>query len=134
MDTNQITGASIITICSISFLWTLLSNRTLLLSNFSNTIIIDLFQKIISDWKIIPLLLYLGLFVTAIASNIEQNALKAITASETTLIYTLEPLTGVFFAVMLLNEHFGLNTIIGATLIITACIFSSFECNDDTIK
>ena len=59
------------------------------------------------------------------ASLAEQSAMQVVSASETTLIYTLEPLSATAFSGIFLREKLGLTTAIGAVFIIGACLHST---------
>ena len=69
-----------------------------------------LFEKIITPPLVAMGLLYIGLICTGWASFSEQSAMQHITAAETTLIYTLEPLAATLFSSLILHESIGLNT------------------------
>jgi hypothetical protein len=60
---------------------------------------------------------------TAATTYVEARALQTLDAVESTVIYSTEPLWGTAFAVMYLGEMVGPNTILGAILIITACLY-----------
>ena len=51
--------------------------------------------------------------------------MKKLSAAESTVIYSTEPLWGTAFAAIALGEHVGWNTGIGALLILSACVWSS---------
>jgi hypothetical protein len=51
--------------------------------------------------------------------------MKQLTASESTIIYSTEPLWGTLFAFLILHENVQSSTFVGAFFIITACLFSS---------
>lgn len=69
-----------------------------------------------------PLLAFQGLVATGWTAISEQQALKVLTAGDTILIYTLEPIFATLFAYLLLHERVGWSTVLGAVLIVTACI------------
>jgi len=55
----------------------------------------------------------------------ETLALETLSAAETTLIFSTEPLWGTAFAVAVMGEQMGMNAAVGAGLILTACIYSN---------
>jgi len=71
-------------------------------------------------------LLYLSMVVTSWASLAEQKAMQSVSAADTTLIYTLEPLTASAFAAVILHEKLTFSTAIGALCIISACLQNTF--------
>ena len=84
------------------------------------------------DWKFPKLttsllLLFSGFIATGWTAFTEQKALKVVSAVETSLIYTLEPLFAAAFARIFLKEHIGMNTIIGAIFIISACLWGTLS-------
>lgn len=62
---------------------------------------------------------------TALTVFAENIAMRNLSAAESTVIYSTEPLWGAAFAAAFLGENFGWNTFAGASLIITACVWSS---------
>ena len=69
-------------------------------------------------------LAWTGLITTAGCALFEGIAMKQLTGAEVTLIYSTEPIFATFWAALLLGETVGINTIIGAVLIISACLLS----------
>jgi hypothetical protein len=55
----------------------------------------------------------------------ETLALKTLTATEATLILSIEPIFGTFFATIIVGERLGHEFAIGALLIVSACIYSN---------
>ena len=80
---------------------------------------------ITGDWHIIAALLWTGIFTTALTSFGENVAMKELSAAESTVIYSTEPLWGTAFASLVLGESVGWNTFLGAILILSACLWSS---------
>jgi drug/metabolite transporter (DMT)-like permease len=70
-------------------------------------------------------LFWTGCVTTALTIYMESTALKSLSAAETTLILSTEPLWGTAFAAATLGEQVGVDTGIGAVLIISACLFST---------
>ncbi|KAM7487737.1 hypothetical protein LguiB_025221 [Lonicera macranthoides] len=73
------------------------------------------------DWMVtfpwIPAL-YTGVFSTGLCLWIEMSAMCAVSATETAIIYGLEPVWGAGFAWFLLGERWGISGWIGAALIL----------------
>jgi drug/metabolite transporter (DMT)-like permease len=63
--------------------------------------------------------------MTAWSSYAEQCSLKVLTAAETTVIYSLEPLFAAALSSIFLHEYFGFNSMVGAFCIILACLWNS---------
>lgn len=86
----------------------------------------------VSDWIVrfpwIPAL-YTGIFSTGVCLWVEMAAMRDVSATETAIIYGLEPLWGAGFAWFLLGERWGLIGWIGAALVLggslTVQIFGS---------
>ena len=77
-------------------------------------------------------ILWTGLATTAGASLLENVAMKQLTGTESTVIYSSEPLWGTFFGYTLLHEAVGRGTAIGATLILSAIFLSTkLEADDE---
>ncbi|CAM9712231.1 unnamed protein product [Laminaria digitata] len=74
----------------------------------------------------VPLsLLWTGLVTTSLTVFGETMAMKKISAAESTIILSTEPIWGTAFAAVLLGETIGWNTGLGAMLIVSACTWSS---------
>jgi drug/metabolite transporter (DMT)-like permease len=72
-------------------------------------------------------LLYLGLVVTAITTITQAVAQQWVSAHETALLYTLEPVFAAIFSFWLLGERFGGRGFIGAGLVLTAMVLSQSQ-------
>eukprot|EP01039_Chlorochromonas_danica_P009766 gene9766-10800_t len=79
-------------------------------------------QVLLQKPWVVLLLLFQGFIATGWTALSEQKALKVVTASEASLIYTIEPIFATLFACFLLHEHIGWNAVLGALLIIAACV------------
>jgi drug/metabolite transporter (DMT)-like permease len=88
---------------------------------------IDLQQIIswVTDPIILGALVCTGVITTALTVWMETAALKTLSAAETTLIFSTEPLWGTAFAHTVMGEHLGLSAAAGALLIVSGCIFSN---------
>jgi drug/metabolite transporter (DMT)-like permease len=72
-------------------------------------------------------LLYLGLIGTAIAIWTQAVAQRKISAAETAIIYTLEPVFAAVFSFWLLGETLGLRGLLGACMVLSAMILSQLR-------
>jgi len=81
------------------------------------------------DWLHTPSLLislfWTGVITTALTIYMENVALETLSAAETTLIFSTEPIWGTAFAAVVVGEQLGFNAGVGASLILIACIYSS---------
>ncbi|CAD5196155.1 uncharacterized protein LOC135652505 isoform X1 [Musa acuminata AAA Group] len=66
--------------------------------------------------------LYTGVFSTGLCLWAEMNAMNNVSATETAIIYGLEPVWGAAFAWFLLGERWGKNEWIGATLVLCSSL------------
>lgn len=82
-------------------------------------------QHWLSDPIIVLALIWTGCVTTATTVYMETVALKSLSAAETTLIFSTEPLWGSLTAALVLGETFGLPAVLGGTLILTACVLSN---------
>ena len=78
----------------------------------------------LADGRVLLALLWTGVVTTAFASYIGNLAMAHISAAESTIIYSTEPLWGTLFAVVALGEEVGLDTGVGAVLILLSCVWS----------
>ena len=84
----------------------------------------------LTDPMIFGALIWTGCITTALTVYMETLALKTLSAAETTMIFSTEPLWGAAFASLVVGEHLGLGAGMGAALILSGCLFSnmgSFE-------
>lgn len=72
-------------------------------------------------------LFWTGCITTALTVYMETVALKTLSAAETTLIFSTEPVWGSLTAALLLGETFGLSAYTGGGLILAGCILSNLE-------
>lgn len=70
-------------------------------------------------------LLWTGVITTALTVFMETVALQTLSASETTLIFSTEPLWGSLAAVLLLHETLGLNFLVGGSLVLSGCLLGN---------
>eukprot|EP00903_Cladosiphon_okamuranus_P009371 g8935.t1 len=70
-------------------------------------------------------LIWTGLITTSLTVFGETLAMKKVSAAESTIILSTEPIWGTAFAAFLLGERIGWNTGLGALLIVSACTWSS---------
>jgi drug/metabolite transporter (DMT)-like permease len=79
----------------------------------------------LSDPVILAGLLWTGVVTTAMTIYMETSALKTLSAAETTLIFSTEPLWGTAFASVVMGETLGMNAAAGAFMIVAACVYSN---------
>jgi drug/metabolite transporter (DMT)-like permease len=79
------------------------------------------------DPSIMGMLVWTGLITTAFTIWMETLALKTLSAAETTLIFSTEPLFGAAFAAAVAGECFGREAGIGAAFIIGGCLVSGLD-------
>ncbi|MFK0729620.1 MAG: DMT family transporter [Gloeotrichia echinulata IR180] len=106
--TLTLTSVQLLFIAGLGVLW-------------NNTQILNQFEVIRQHWGEI---LYLGLVATAAVIWLQTLAQRWVSANETALLYTLEPLFSVVFSFWLLGEHLGIRGIIGAILVLAALLVS----------
>jgi drug/metabolite transporter (DMT)-like permease len=82
-------------------------------------------QQTLHDPMIWAGLVWTGIVTTALTVYMETVALQTLTATETTVIFSTEPLWGALTAALLLGESFGPKAIAGGGLVIGACLVSS---------
>ena len=82
-------------------------------------------QTWLSDPTIMAALLWTGVITTAVTVYMENLALKTLSAAETTLIFSTEPIWGAAFATVVVQEHLGSGAALGAALVVAGCIYSN---------
>jgi drug/metabolite transporter (DMT)-like permease len=81
----------------------------------------------LSDPSILGMLIWTGLITTAFTIYMETLALKTLSAAETTLIFSTEPIFGAAFAAVVANECLSEGGWIGSALIIGGCVISGVD-------
>ena len=84
-------------------------------------------QNWLQDPYIVGMLLWTGVVTTAFTIWMETLALKTLSAAETTLIFSTEPLFGAAFAAAVAGECLGNEAAIGAAFIIGGCLVSGLD-------
>ena len=79
------------------------------------------------DPKILGALLWTGIVTTAFTIWMETLALKTLSAAETTVIFSTEPLFGAAFASVVAGESLGSCAAVGAAFIIGGCLVSGLD-------
>lgn len=118
----MLTAIMLSTAFAISFLYAVFTGvvpyTSMAISELINTV---------SQKHILANLAYISFGVTALVSYLEQRAMVFLSASEITVIYSLEPLFASLSAAFFLNEHIGSVTLISAALIMLACVLDALK-------
>jgi drug/metabolite transporter (DMT)-like permease len=113
---SQVTSIAVLSICT-------------LLATSGMEGIPDISQ--VTSWltnpTILLAILWTGCVTTALTIFIETQALKVLSAAETTMLYSFEPLFGAAFASFVLGETFGVGGYTGAALVLAGCLFSNMS-------
>lgn len=83
-------------------------------------LIIDGNITIVTDLKLWPYILGLGLWATMISNFTGVKAVRRIGPTLTSILGALQPLTAVILGIAFLDEHLGISTIVGIILIMAA--------------
>jgi len=123
---NAITALQVATVGLISLAWALLdvSSGGAGIQGLAAAVysVGDVLQ---TDSRLVPALIWTSVFTTALTVWLETKALGKLSSSETTLLFSTEPLWGAAFAHAALGEHLGPNTFVGGALILAACMSRS---------
>ena len=79
----------------------------------------------LSNKQVLFGLFWTGCITTALTVYMETIALKTLSAAETTLIFSTEPIWGTAFAATVMGEQLGMDSAVGAVLILSGCLFSN---------
>ena len=88
--------------------------------------------KWVSDPSILGALFWTGCVTTAFTLFLETVALATLSASETTMIFSTEPLFGMGFAALVAGEELGIGATVGAFLILLGCLVSNLGSHEST--
>lgn len=86
---------------------------------------VDVIMGWLHDPNILLALFWTGCITTALTVYMETLALKTLSAAETTLIFSTEPLWGAACASVVMGEQLGFETLAGGALILGGCLFSN---------
>ena len=117
LDTSAMVGSLLGTTALFSLLWSWIDGT---LVNFG-----CLLKQIKNSYILSIGLVFIGFCCTAWATYHEQSGMQVVSAAETTLIYSLEPLTATAFSAILLKEQLTKSTGYGAFCILSACILDA---------
>jgi len=125
-DPKVFTGAMMLAVSILAMIWSLHDVIFPIIRDGSS---VELFLttqlEFLKDWKFLGAILWTGIVTTALTSFGENIAMQRLSAAESTIIYSTEPLWGSAFAAVVLGEHIGVNTLFGAILILASCLWSS---------
>ena len=86
----------------------------------------------VSDPSLLGALFWTGCVTTAFTLFLETVALATLSASETTMIFSTEPLFGMGFAALVAGEELGIGATAGAFLILLGCLVSNLDPHEST--
>ena len=114
-------GASVIAIAATSFAWTLLQSNGIIPGGS-----FDIANQLsaLSNPSVIAGILWTGLISTAGCSLLENIAMKNLSSTDSSVIYSSEPLFGSFFGWLILKETVGKSTVTGACFILLAAFMA----------
>ena len=76
-----------------------------------------------TDARLVPALVWTSCFTTALTVWLETKALGKLSAAETSLLFSTEPLWGTAFAALALGENIYQSTFVGGAMILAACVW-----------
>lgn len=87
------------------------------------------FNKWLANPIVIQSIAWTGLITTALTVYMETIALKTLSAAETTILFSTEPIFGSICASMVLGEKFGSAGYFGGLMILAGCLYSNIGPN-----
>jgi len=131
---NAITALQVATVGLFSLAWALLDVSSggagLEGLTAAASSVADVLQ---TDGRLVPALIWTSVFTTALTVWLETKALGKLSSSETTLLFSTEPLWGAAFAHAALGEHLDPNIFVGGALILAACLSRSITPLNDAL-
>jgi len=121
-DAMKTTAAQLLAVFIISLIYCWISS-----DGFDGLPDVSQLMHWITDPAILGALCWSGLVTTAFTVYLETLALKTLSAAETTMIFSTEPLFGAAFAAAVMGETFGQGGLIGGALILGGCISSNLK-------
>lgn len=80
------------------------------------------------------MIIYLGLAGIGIVTCLENLGQRWLSAAETTLFYSVDPIFSAIFCYFILGEKFGVRSCIGAALVVSALIFNQITSNSSKVS
>jgi drug/metabolite transporter (DMT)-like permease len=113
-ESLKLTAVQLLTVTALGFLWFVHELRA---------------GSSVQVWdaKSIGVVLYLGVIATAVTLWAQAIAQKRVSAYETALMYTLEPVFALIFSFWWLNETLGIRGLLGSGLILMAMVVSQLQ-------
>ena len=105
-DTQAFTGAMLSMVAGLSMLWALCDFSFLSVDGHDFSNLLSQFEKL-SSVPVFLSILWTGFVTTALTTFVENIAMKKLSAAESTIIYSTEPLWGTMFASIFLHETLG---------------------------
>jgi len=115
----KLTAAQLLAVASVSTVYMLLGGGDTPPPSLS------MIQTWLSTPSILGSLVWTGVITTAFTVFLETLALKNLSAAETTLLFSTEPIWGSLFASVVMGEVFGPQGFAGAGVILFSCLYSS---------
>lgn len=81
------------------------------------------------SWHTAGMLVLLGTIFTALPHAMVANALKHLRAKTFSLVACIQPLYGVIFAIIVLNESPSWQTLIGGLMVVSAAVYETINAN-----
>ena len=86
------------------------------------------------SWEIAAMLVLLGTVFTALPHALVANSLKHLRAKTFSLVACMQPLYGVIFAIVVLNETPNWQTFIGGAMVISAAVYETITAHREQDK
>ena len=128
-DALKVTTYVIMTTAILSLMWVII-DHLITLCRFGSVIGIHRFQREVDglgNVGVIGSLLWSGLLSTSLAYALYDKSMTVLPASEAAIMCSTEPLWATSLSVLLLGEKLTWNMIVGAIIIILACLWSSLN-------
>ena len=123
-DSLALTGGMVFAVVLAALAWSFMQVFLPNLEAGTLTFELNRIIALIQEPQVIGSLLWTGVFTTGLASLGECIALKSLTASEATIIFSSEPIWASIFASFILGEEFGFNSYIGGVFVVAAILWS----------
>jgi len=115
----QLTAIQLVVVWLTGLIWALVDNGGL--PDMATV------SQSLSQMPVAASVVWTGLITTALTVLLQTTSLGVLSSTETTVLYSTEPIWGAAFAHAVLGESIGMNTWVGGSLIISACLCSSVD-------
>mmetsp|Transcript_24965 Transcript_24965/g.39179 ORF Transcript_24965/g.39179 Transcript_24965/m.39179 type:complete len:208 (-) Transcript_24965:177-800(-) len=87
----------------------------------------------LTSWEVMGAVVWTGCVTTAMTVMLQTTSLGVLSSTETSVLYSTEPVWAALFARAVLEEKTGGHTVVGGALILMACLIASLNSSNSAV-